>query len=254
MKQQSFFDVAGKVVVVTGAGSGLGEGYALAFAREKCTVVCVGRNKENLDRVVATIEKEGGTGVSASVDVTDAAAVETFVGEILEKYGKIDVLVNNAGTEIVSPFLEVTPEQFDTIMGVNIRGVYFMGQAVAKGMKDRGGKIINIGSLGSYIGLEESSVYCTSKGAVVQLTKTLAVELAKYNIQVNAIAPGYFVTPMTQPFYDDGDHRSWIEGRIPAGRWGTNEDLGGPAIFLASSASNYVTGQVIIVDGGWLAS
>jgi NAD(P)-dependent dehydrogenase (short-subunit alcohol dehydrogenase family) len=116
-----------------------------------------------------------------------------------------------------------------------------------------GGKIINIGSLGSYIGLADSSVYTSTKGAVIQLTKTLALELAKYNIQVNAVAPGYFITPMTQPFFDDPRHREWIEGRIPLGRWGVMEDLAGPRLFLAAAASNYVTGETIIVDGGWLA-
>ena len=169
-------------------------------------------------------------------------------------FRSIDVLVNNAGYEDVADFLKVTPEQFDAIVGVNLRGAFFMAQAAAGAMGDRGGKIINIGSLGSYIGLAQSSVYCATKGAVIQMTRTMAIELAPRHIQVNAIAPGYFVTPMAQPFYDDPEHRAWIEWRIPAGRWGTTEDLAGPAIFLASAASDYITGQVIIVDGGWLAS
>jgi NAD(P)-dependent dehydrogenase (short-subunit alcohol dehydrogenase family) len=151
--------------------------------------------------------------------------------------------------------MDVTPEHYDKISNVNIRGVYFVAQAVSKQMKQNGGgKIINIGSLGSFIGLAESSVYCSTKGAVVQLTKTMAIELADSNIQVNSIAPGYFITPMTQPFYDDPKHRAWIEGRIPLGRWGTVADLAGTMLFLASPASNYITGQTVIVDGGWLAS
>ena len=122
-------------------------------------------------------------------------------------------------------------------------------------MKKQGnGKIINIGSLGSFIGLADSSVYCSSKGAVVQLTKTAAIELAPYNIQVNAIAPGYFLTTMTKPFFEDDAHREWIENRIPLGKVGTTDDLAGTVIFLASNASNYITGHVLIVDGGWLAS
>ncbi len=251
---EQFFDVSGKVVMVTGAGTGLGEGYAMAFGRAKSTVICVGRNIAALDRVVSAIQAEGGKAAAFAADVTDLESVNQMVEQVVAAYGAIDVLVNNAGTEIIQPFLEVTPENFDTIMGVNIRGVYFVAQAVARVMKEKGGKIINIGSLGSYIGLDESSVYCASKGAVIQLTKTMAIELAKHNIQVNVIAPGYFVTPMTQPFYDDPQHRSWIESRIPAGRWGTTDDLAAPAIFLASRASDYVTGQIIIVDGGWLAS
>ena len=119
--------------------------------------------------------------------------------------------------------------------------------------KNGGGKIINIGSLGSYIGLAESSVYCTTKGGVIQMSKTLSIELGPDNIQVNCVAPGYFITPMTQPFYNDPEHRAWIESRIPLHEWGTVADLAGPMLFLASSASDYITGTTIKVDGGWLA-
>ena len=139
-------------------------------------------------------------------------------------------------------------------MAVNLKGTFFMSQAVAKCMKQTGGgKIINIGSLGSFLGLRQSSVYCATKGGVVQLTKTMALELGAYGIQVNCLAPGYFITPMTQAFYDDPQHRAWIESRIPLARWGTNEDLAGAVLFLASAASDYITGETIRVDGGWLA-
>lgn len=250
---KNIFDVTGKVVIVTGAGTGLGESYAQAFGEMGATVVCAGRTQSTLERAAAAIRKNGGEAIGLSVDVTDPNAIRHFMKQVQAQTGGVDVLVNNAGAEIVEDFLSVTPEHFDAIIGVNLKGAYFMAQAAAEAMKERGGKMINIGSLGSYIGLAESSVYCSSKGAIVQLTKTMAIELAKYNIQVNAIAPGYFVTPMTQQFYDDPEHRAWIESRIPAGRWGTGKDLAGPALFLASSASDYVTGQVVIVDGGWLA-
>ena len=251
---KNIFDISGKVALVTGSGTGLGEGYAHLFAESGCKVVCADINQEAMDGTVADITAKGGTAFAVPLDVTNSESISKMVDTIVEKWGCIDILVNNAGVEIAEGFFDVTPEHFDTISKVNIRGVFFVAQAVAKCMKEKGGgKIINIGSLGSYIGLAESSVYCSTKGGVIQLTKTLALELADFNIQVNAIAPGYFITPMTQPFFDDAEHRSWIEGRIPLSRWGTVADLAGPMIFLASSASNYITGDTIIVDGGWLA-
>jgi NAD(P)-dependent dehydrogenase (short-subunit alcohol dehydrogenase family) len=250
----NLFDLNGKIVLITGAGAGLGEGYAHIFAESGASVICAGHNLNKVEKVVSDL----GAGPKAKalhVDVGDVASIRKMTDSIAAEYGRIDVLVNNAGVEIAEGFFDVTPEHFDAISQVNIRGVFFTAQAVAGLMKKTGtgGKIINIGSLGSYIGLVDSSVYTSTKGAVIQLTKTLALELAKYNIQVNAIAPGYFITPMTQPFFDDPHHREWIEGRIPLGRWGTMEDLAGPILFLASAASNYVTGETIIVDGGWLA-
>ena len=151
--------------------------------------------------------------------------------------------------------MNVTEAQYDAIMGVNLRGTFFAAQAAARiMMRQRAGKILNIGSLGSAIGLAQSSVYCGSKCGVVGITRTMAIELAKHNVQVNALGPGYFRTPMTEPFFQDPAHRKWIEERIPAGRVGTAYDLMGTVIFLCSAASDYLTGQIIYVDGGWLAS
>lgn len=255
LKGKNLFDISGKVVLITGAGSGLGEGYAQAFGESGATVICAGRNKDRLEDTVRKITESGGTARAFTVDVTDLDSIKALVAAVEAEYGRIDVLVNNAGYENIQPFLEVTPQVYDDIMNVNLKGVFFVAQEVARVMKDHGGgKIINIGSLGSYIGLAESSVYCSTKGGVVQLTKTMAIELGPYNIQVNCLAPGYFITPMTQPFYDDPEHRQWIESRIPLHQWGTTLDLAGPALFLASAASDYVTGVTIQVDGGWLAS
>ena len=255
LKGKNLFDVSGKVVLITGAGSGLGEGYAQAFGESGATVICAGRNKDRLEDTVRKITESGGTARAFTVDVTDLDSIKALVAAVEAEYGRIDVLVNNAGYENIQPFLEVTPQVYDDIMNVNLKGVFFVAQGVARVMKDHGGgKIINIGSLGSYIGLAESSVYCSTKGGVVQLTKTMAIELGPFHIQVNCLAPGYFITPMTQPFYDDPEHRQWIESRIPLHQWGTTLDLAGPALFLASAASDYVTGVTIQVDGGWLAS
>ena len=255
LKGKNLFDVSGKVVLITGAGSGLGEGYAQAFGESGATVICAGRNKDRLEDTVRKITESGGTARAFTVDVTDLDSIKALVAAVEAEYGRIDVLVNNAGYENIQPFLEVTPQVYDDIMNVNLKGVFFVAQEAARVMKDHGGgKIINIGSLGSYIGLAESSVYCSTKGGVVQLTKTMAIELRPFHIQVNCLAPGYFITPLTQPFYDDPEHRQWIESRIPLHQWGTTLDLAGPALFLASAASDYVTGVTIQVDGGWLAS
>ncbi|MFD2616434.1 SDR family NAD(P)-dependent oxidoreductase [Terrilactibacillus laevilacticus] len=249
------FHLKGKVAVITGAGKGLGRGYAEALAKAGCTCVCVGRAKESLDETIELIQEISPQSMALSLDISDISNIEKAIDHIISEFGHIDILVNNAGTEIAKDFVDVRPEEYDAIMSVNMKGAYFLSQAISKHMilKKRG-KIINIASLGSYIGLSGSSVYCASKGAILQFTKTLSIELSPHNIQVNAIAPGYFLTDMTRPFFEDKDHRKWIEERIPIGRVGTAQDLAGTVIFLASPASNYITGQTVIVDGGWLAS
>lgn len=252
---QNLFDVSGKTVLVTGAATGLGEGYAHIFAESGCNVACADIQFEKVQETAADIRSQGYEAQAFEVDVTKQESIRTMAKKVLETYGRIDVLVNNAGVEHIEPFTEVSEEHYDFITSVNQKGVFFTAQEIAKIMKEQGGgKIINIGSLGSYIGLAESSVYCTTKGGVIQMSKTMSIELGQYNIQVNCVAPGYFITPMTQPFYDDPEHRAWIESRIPLHIWGTVRDLAGPMLFLASDASNYVTGATIKVDGGWLAS
>lgn len=255
LKGQNLFDVSGKVVLITGAATGLGEGYAHIFAESGCKVACADIQFEKVCQTAEDICAQGFEAKSFEVDVTSQKSIRKMAAEILETYGRIDVLVNNAGVEHIEPFTDVSEEHYDFITSVNLKGVFFVAQEIAKIMrKQGGGKIINIGSLGSYIGLAESSVYCTTKGGVIQMSKTMSIELGPDNIQVNCVAPGYFITPMTQPFYDDAEHRAWIESRIPLHNWGTVKDLAGPMLFLASDASNYVTGATIKVDGGWLAS
>jgi NAD(P)-dependent dehydrogenase (short-subunit alcohol dehydrogenase family) len=249
------FDLAGKIAVVTGAGRGLGRGYALALASAGAHVVCVGRSEPDLLSTVATVQEAGGQASARAASVTDVAGFRQLVEEVAAEHGSLDILVNNAGTEIPKDAADVTEEDFDHIIGVNLRGAYFCAQSAAAVMVRQGsGKIINVGSLGSQIGLAGATVYCCSKGGVLQFTRALAIELARSGIQVNAIGPGYFRTEMTEPFFQDPEHRAWIEERIPMGRIGTDEDLAGTVVFLASRASDYITGQIIYVDGGWLAS
>ncbi|EXG78478.1 SDR family NAD(P)-dependent oxidoreductase [Cloacibacillus evryensis] len=249
------YSLAGKVAVVTGSAQGLGKGYAVGLAEAGALVVCADLNFGGVEKTADEIRGRGWSAEAVRLNVTNPAEVNGIFQEIVSKHGHLDILVNNAGVEDISPFIKVTEAQYDKIMGVNLRGAFFTAQAAARIMKgQKSGKILNIGSLGSAIGLSESSVYCGTKGGILGITRTMAIELARDNVQVNAIGPGYFRTPMTEPFFQDPQHKKWIEERIPAGRVGVVEDLLGTVIFLCSRASDYLTGQIIYVDGGWLAS
>lgn len=249
------FNLAGKVAVVTGSAQGLGKGYAKGLADAGAFVICADRNLDGVKSTADEICSVGQTAEAVAIDVTRPEETGKLFRTIAKKHGHFDILINNAGVEEINDFVHVTEAQFDKIMGVNLRGVFFTAQAAARIMApQKSGKILNVGSLGSAIGLAQSSVYCGAKGGVVQITKTMAIELARDNIQVNAIGPGYFRTPMTESFFQDPEHRKWIEQKIPAGRVGTVEDLIGTVVFLCSGASDYLTGQIVYVDGGWLAS
>lgn len=254
MDPKEKFDLTGKVALVTGGSRGLGRGYAINLSAAGAHVILFARNLKNLNQVVSEIKKNGNSAEAIQVDINYIKNVKKQIDLIIERHGHIDILVNNAGAEIPKKILEVTEEDYDIIMGTNLKAMYFTTQAVVKHMiVQKRGKIINAGSLSSHIGIAGATVYSTSKGGVLQMTKAVALELAEHNIQVNAIGPGYFHTDMTDPFIKDKKHRQWIESRIPAGRIGTDDDLAATIIFLASSASDYITGQIIYVDGGWLA-
>ena len=252
---KDLFSLNGKVSIVTGGGRGLGYGIALALAGAGSDLVIASRSRNELERASQEIMEETKRKVlPLPLDLAREGEVERLVETVLKEFGGIDVLVNNAGTTVRKPFLEVTEKEFDDVVHLNLRAVFFLTQAVVKKMiKQKKGKIINIASLGSQIGLRNISAYTATKGGITSLTKTLALELAPYNINVNAIAPGYYRTQLTDALFRDEEGYRWVLSRIPLGRPGVPEDLAGAAIFLASPASDYVTGQILFVDGGWIA-
>lgn len=250
------FSLKGKVGLVTGGGRGLGLGISRALAQAGADLVLVARSGSELEAAKELIQKETSRKVlTSTADVSRLEEIERVVAEAIRQFGKLDILVNNAGINVRKPFVEMTPEDFDSVLGVNLKGAYFLTQAVVRHMIQRGegGKIINIASLSSQIGIKNISVYGASKGGIYSLTKALAVELAPYGIRVNAIAPGYFRTSLTEPLFQDPVRSEWIHSRIPLGKPGLPEDLAGTAVFLASAASDYLTGTVIFVDGGWMS-
>jgi 2-deoxy-D-gluconate 3-dehydrogenase len=249
------FSLDGKVSIVTGGGRGLGYGIALGLAGAGSDLAIVSRSGNELDRASQEIMEETKRRVlPLPLDLAREEEIERLVKTVLKEFGRIDVLVNNAGTTVRKPFLEITEQEFDDVVHLNLRAVFFLTQAVVREMiKRKSGKIINIASLGSQIGLRNISAYTATKGGIASLTRTLALELATHNINVNAIAPGYYRTQLTEALFHDEEGYRWVLSRIPLGRPGIPEDLAGAAVFLASSASDYVTGQVLFVDGGWIA-
>ncbi len=257
MDYTKIFDLTGKIALVTGGCRGIGRSLAEGLADFGCDVVVVDRESENSKEVVKGIVEKGKKCLFFKADVSDCDRIKEVVGEATSKFGKIDILVNNAGYNIRKPALEYTAEEWNLILDVNLKGVFFTTQAVGKGMtKRREGKIINIASVMGLVGCPPYQgvvPYCASKGGVVQLTKAFALEWAKYNVYVNAIAPGYVKTAIVQPILDDKKKYKTVVNIIPLKRFAQTEELVGPTVFLASEASNYVTGHILCVDGGWLA-
>lgn len=242
------FGLNGKVAIVTGSNTGLGQGICRAFVEAGAKVVGVSRRPST-----ETAEMLGDGFYNVIADLGSCEVIPRVVGETLSKFGRVDILVNNAGVIKRRDSIEFTEEDWDGVMDVNLKTVFFLTQAVAKEfIKQGGGKIINIASMLSYQGGIRVPSYTASKSAIRGVTMTLANEWAKYGINVNAIAPGYMATNNTEQLRSDGERSADILSRIPAGRWGTPEDLEGAAVFLASSASDYVNGFTLAVDGGWL--
>jgi 2-deoxy-D-gluconate 3-dehydrogenase len=247
------FQLTGKVAVVTGSRTGLGQGMALGFAEAGADIVGIDIN--HLEETQQGVEKRGRRFLGIEADLSKIGGIEAIVEKAVGRFGRVDILVNNAGIIRRADALEFSEKDWDDVMNINLKTVFFFAQAVARQFvkQKTGGKIINVASLLSFQGGIRVPSYTASKSGVMGITRLLANEWAKYDININAIAPGYMATDNTAPLRQDPKRSEDILQRIPAGRWGTPEDLQGVAVFLASEASRYVNGYTIAVDGGWLA-
>ena len=248
------FQLQGKVVVVSGATRGLGRDIAGLLAGAGATVVATGRSEAALEELVAHHASRGVALEQVPLDVRNTASIESAMAEVVRRNGRVNVLVNNAGLGTAHDALEVTEADWDEMMSVNLRGVFFLSQAAARVMaRHGGGRIINISSQAGSVGLPNATVYCTSKGGVNMMTKALALEWARHAINVNAIAPTFVYTPGTAPILDDPAARDDILKKIPLGHFGQPADVAAAVMYLATEASRLVTGTVLTVDGGWTA-
>ena len=248
------FSLAGKVALVTGASRGLGRAMALALGDAGADVVCASSKPGGASETANAIRALGRKAWTASADLANRDELETMIAGIERDVGAIDILVNNGGSIARHPAVDFPAGEWDRVLRTNLDAVFFLSQHVGRTMIERrSGKIINVASLLSFSGGITVPAYTASKHAVAGLTKALANEWAKYDVQINAIAPGYFTTDNTQRLREDPQRYAEISARIPAGRWGDPADLGGAVVFLASPASNYINGHVLVVDGGWMA-
>lgn len=244
----------GKTALVTGGSRGLGKGMALALAEAGAKVAIACRGVERLNEARAELERAGPGALAIQADVTLKDNIVRMVDETVGQFGRLDIMIPAAGTTVRSPSMEMTEEEWDTVMDLNLKAVFFCCQEAARQMTRQGkGKIILVGSLATCLGLAERASYTASKGGVGQLTKCLAAEWAPLGIGVNAIAPGYYRTEMTAQFYEGNAWLNRIMMRLPMGRTGDPGDLAGATVFLASDSSDYITGQVLYVDGGFTA-
>ena len=245
------FDLTGRVALVTGAYRGLGFAISRGLAEHGATVILNGRKPEALAKAAQLLVDAGLKADVVAFDVTDRDAVKAGVDAVTARHGSIDILVNNAGIQRRAPMIDFTQQDWDDIVATNLTAPFVVSQAVLPGMiASKRGKIIHIASLMSELARPSVVPYTAAKGGVRQLTRGMAVELAPHGIQVNAIAPGYFATEMNRALIDNAEFNAWVCKRTPAGRWGEPEEIAGLALFLASSAANYMTGQMVIMDGG----
>jgi 2-deoxy-D-gluconate 3-dehydrogenase len=246
------FNLNGKVAIVTGAGSGIGQAAAVGLAEAGADVAVVGHSRAPQETRQA-VEALGRASLGFQGDICGGEFRERVVSEVLARWGHVDILVNSAGTTVRTPAVDFAEADWDRVLDVNLTSVFRMCQRVGREMlKQRSGKIVNIASVQSFTGGFTIPAYAASKGGVAQITKALANEWAHLNVNVNAIAPGYILTDLTRPLYEDAARSKEISERIPAQRWGQPEDMKGAVIFLASAASDFVHGHILLVDGGWM--
>ena len=245
----------GKVAIVTGAGSGIGKAIAVAVAEAgaDCVPTELPDKIADLEPVCADIEATGRRAVPLPLRLPDKASIDAMVDGVLDAFGRVDILVNNAGINIPRDALELTEEDWDSVLDVNLKGLFFLSQRVGKEMLASGGKIVNMASQNGVVGYYKRAAYCSSKAGVVNMTRVLALEWARHGINVNAVGPTFILTPLTQSTFDDPVLREDLLKRIPLGRVGRPEDVVGAVVFLASPAADLVTGHTLLVDGGWTA-
>ncbi|MCD2173409.1 SDR family oxidoreductase [Rhizobium sp. C4] len=249
------FDLSGRRALITGSSQGIGLALAAGLARQGASVVINGRDAARVEETCRKLTEQGYRAEPAVFDVIDKPSVDAGIERIERELGPIDILINNAGMQYRSPLEDFPADKFELLFKTNVTSVFLVGQAVARFMIARGeGKIINIASVQSELARPSIAPYTATKGAVKNLTKGMCTDWARYGLQVNAIAPGYFRTPLNQALMDNPDFNAWLEKRTPAGRWGDVEELIGAAVFLASKASSFVNGETLHVDGGITAS
>lgn len=243
-----------RVAVITGATKGIGKGIAQGMAQAGANIVVVSRSQQDCEAVAAELEKYDICALPLAVDITKINDIKKLTAKTLERFQRIDILVNNAGTSITRRAEDITEEDWDRVVNLNLKSVFFCCQEIGRAMiRQRRGKIINIASILGIVGEKQVLPYCAAKGGVIQVTKALALDWVRYNIQVNALCPGYVMTSINEEQLSDANVYSYIVGKIPMRRLGEVSDMAGAAVFLASGASDYMTGQNLVIDGGWTA-